>query len=63
MSNQNAYEVRLKILELAQSQLISEAMAKTQKADAKWEADQISFPTEDQVLEVAKKFDTFVSGK
>lgn len=63
MSNQNAYEVRLKILELAQTQLISEAMAKTSKADAKWEADAVNFPTEDQVLEVARKFDTFVSGK
>lgn len=56
----NGYEIRLKLLELAQTQAMQPAMARIHGKE-NWEADQVTFPTEDEVLAIAEKFYTFVN--
>lgn len=66
---QNGYEIRTKLLELAQTQAFQPVMAKfgAYQFESKWEADEaimsFSFPDADEVLEIAEKFNDFVSGK
>lgn len=67
----NGYELRAHILGLAQTQAFQPVEAKIRLLGAtissKWEGDKIisecEFPTADQVLEIAEKFNNFISGK
>jgi len=66
---QNGYEIRAKILELAQTQAMQPIMLKfgAYKFESQWEADEfvskVEFPNADEVLKIAGKFNDFVSGK
>jgi hypothetical protein len=65
----NGYEIRTKILELAQTQAFQPVQANLgiYKVDANWEADElltkVTWPDADEVLKIAEQFNDFVSGK
>jgi hypothetical protein len=65
----NGYEIRTKILELAQTQAFQPVQTKLglYNVGATWEADKllttITWPDADEVLKIAEQFNDFVSGK
>ena len=62
------YELRMRMLELAQNQAFEPINMKMGKytANAQWEADQIvakfTYPGADEVMKIAEQFNDFVSG-
>lgn len=66
-ANLNGYEIRLKLLELAQTQAFQPVMARAGMMSgaglSTWETEQITFPSDEEVLAIANKFYSFVSNK
>lgn len=65
-ANKTGYEIRLKLLELAQTQAFQPAMAKAHAIGVDLVPSQIAeinFPTSVEVLNIAKEFNKFVTNK